>query len=150
MPNIDFDHWITYQLPPANRLDLSTLREDELQLKSILDCAFPEGLKHREWSQLLHLMYSVDSSQYPMWFPEIVRNVGLVLNVGYIHLLDKAYRAYPKQPDDEILAWLKSRLQTCGYYEWLTYGYRFGEVLHKYYEAYGELAKYGRKELRHA
>jgi hypothetical protein len=150
MPNIDFDHWIAHELPPSARLNLSALTEDELRLKAILECAFPNGLKHREWSQLLHLMYSVDSAQYGMTFFEIVRNVGLVLDVGYIHLLDKAYRAYPKAPDDAILAWLKARLQACGYYDWLDNGYRFCPALQTYYDAYGELGKYDRKGLRQA
>lgn len=150
MPNFDFDHWIAHELPASARLDLASLAEDMQRLKAILDCAFPDGLKYREWSQLMHLMYSADGAQYRMSFPEIVRNVGLVLDVGYIHLLDRAYRAYPKDPDAEILAWLKARLQECGYYEWLDNGYQFCPALHTYYNTYGELANYDRKGLRRA
>jgi len=119
MTSFNWDNWIENELPLDARLTQSSMTVDDHRLKAIWNCAFPNGLKHHEWSQLIYLMHVLDGSEYPMSFRAIAHHIGILLNINYVYLLNEVYGVDSIKPDQETLTWLKQQLQACGYYEWL-------------------------------
>jgi hypothetical protein len=95
------------------------MNESDLLLEKIWQCAFPEGLKYKQWQQLIYIMYILDGDDYPMSFRAVANHIGVLLGLNYVILLNEAYGVYEIKPDGEILTWLRKRMEHCGYYEWL-------------------------------
>jgi hypothetical protein len=121
MSDIDWKQWMNQldRLPADAHLTRSSMTEDDLKLESIWKCAFPDKLNHDEVLQLIHLMYIVDGEDRPMSMRSVAHHISVLMGVDYIYLLNEVYGVYDIQPDDAIQQWLKERLQSCGYYEWL-------------------------------
>lgn len=116
---IDWDNWLNDADSHDIRLSDSGLSTDDRELQIIWECAFPSGLKYREWIQLIYLMVVIDHESHPMSSRTIAHNIGVLLNVQYVYLLHEVYGAYQITPHDKVIVWLKNRLQQCGYYDWL-------------------------------
>lgn len=115
----DWDNWLNDADSNDIRLADTELSENDQKLKAIFECAFPQGLKYREWSQLIYMMKVADADTCPMSAQAVAHNVGILLNVQYVYLLNEVYGLPQIKPLDKVLAWLKQRLEKCGYYEWL-------------------------------
>jgi hypothetical protein len=113
--------WMNHleQLPADARLTRTSMSEDDFKLEAIWKCAFPEGLKHNEVLQLIHLMYIVDGDDYPMSFRAVAHSIGILLGVYYIYPLNEVYGVYEIERNEAVQSSLKTRLETCGYYDWL-------------------------------
>jgi len=117
--SIDWDHWLADNDSNAVQLNESDLTEADHKIKAIWDCAFPKGLKYREWSQLIYMMLKGDHDLYPLSPRMVARYVGILLNIEHIHLYPEVYGVHHITPYDNVQSWLKQRLNACDYYEWL-------------------------------
>ena len=123
MTKFNRNQWMNHldRLPEDARLTRSSMTEMDHKLASIWKCAFPNGLKHDDVLQLIYRMYVVDGDEHPMSFRAVAHNVGVLLGINYIYVLNEVYGVNEIKPDQSVQAWLKDRLQTCGYYDWLAY-----------------------------
>ena len=117
--SIDWDHWLADDDSNAVQLNESDLTEADRKIKAIWECAFPKGLKYREWSQLIYMMLNGDHDLYPLSPRMVARYVGILLNIEHIHLYPVVYGVNYITPYDNVQSWLKQRLIACDYYEWL-------------------------------
>ena len=113
--------WMNHinELPNDIRLTRTSMTEDEFELEEIWKCAFPDGLNHDQVLQLIYLMYKVDDEKYPSSMRSVAHDVGVLLGVYYVNVLNEVYGVNEIVPDDQFQKYLKDRMEKCGYYEWL-------------------------------
>ena len=114
--------WINHldKLYIDDRLIRTSMTQDDFELEAIWKCAFPDGLNHDEVLQLIYRMYEIDGEDHPMSMRAVANHVGILLGIRYVVLLHEVYGVKEIVPNQEFQSYLKERLETCGYYEWLT------------------------------
>ncbi|MEO1444165.1 MAG: hypothetical protein AAFV33_27470 [Chloroflexota bacterium] len=118
MAEIDWTQWMNQldRLPEDAHLSRAQMSEDDVKLKQMWTCAFPDGLSHAEVLQLIHLLYN----EYGYGFRPLAHDVGIVLRVNYVYVLNEVYGVHEIEPDPEVQNRLRVKMVDCGYVEWMS------------------------------